>query len=140
VTVIDLQFHWSAAVSCQLTVYTKVLTPPKGHFAKRLSNHDVVHYKTYPKTPKMNVHCERFNRTIQECFVDYHEDLLFTDPPLFNQKMSDWPVFHNTKLPHLSTKSNSKKTASLTNFPVAPTEFLLKTHPQSSMDWTNTYG
>ena len=27
VTVIDLQIHWSAAVSCQLTVYTKVLTP-----------------------------------------------------------------------------------------------------------------
>ncbi len=27
-TVIYLHFHWSAAVSCQLTVYTKVLTPP----------------------------------------------------------------------------------------------------------------
>jgi hypothetical protein len=28
VTVIYLHFHCSAAVSCQLTVYTKVLTPP----------------------------------------------------------------------------------------------------------------
>ena len=27
----------------------------------------------------MNAHNERFNRTIQEQFVDYHEDLLFTD-------------------------------------------------------------
>jgi diguanylate cyclase (GGDEF)-like protein len=29
VTVIYLHFHCSAAVSCQLTVYTKVLTPPR---------------------------------------------------------------------------------------------------------------
>jgi transposase InsO family protein len=110
----------------------------KGHFAKRLSEQEVVHWKTYPKTPKMNAHCERFNRTIQECFVDYHEDLLFTDPALFNQKMSDWLVFYNTELPHLSTKPNPKKTTSLNNLPVSPVEFLLKSHPQSSMYWTNT--
>ena len=110
----------------------------KGHFAKRLSDHAVVHWKTYPKTPKMNAHCERFNRTIQESFVDYHEDLLFTDPALFNQKMSDWLVFYNTDLPHLSTKPNPRKTASLTNLPVTPIEFLFKLHPQSSMYWTNT--
>jgi transposase InsO family protein len=62
-----------------------------------------------PKTPKMNAHCERFNRNIQECFVDYHENLLLTDPALFNQKMSDWLVFYNTELPHLSPKPNPKK-------------------------------
>lgn len=110
----------------------------KGDFAKRMSKHDVVHWKTYPKTPKMNAHCERFNRTIQECFVDYHEDLLFADSALFNQKMSDWLVFYNTELPHLSTKPNPKKTTSLTNLPVAPIEFLIKSHPQSRMYWTNT--
>ena len=27
----------------------------------------------------MNAHAERFNRTLQEQFVDYHEDLLFDD-------------------------------------------------------------
>ena len=76
----------------------------------------------------MNAHCERFNRNIQECFVDYHENLLLTDPALFNQKMSDWLVFYNTELPHLSPKPNPKKTASLNNLPVSPIEFLLKTH------------
>jgi hypothetical protein len=86
----------------------------------------------------MNARCERFNRTIQECFVDYHEDLLFTNRLLFNQKMSDWLVFYNSELPHLSTKPNPKKTASLTNLSVAPLEFLLKSHTQSSMYWTNT--
>ncbi len=110
----------------------------KGHFAKRLSDRAVVHWKTYPKTPKMNAHCERFNRTIQECFVDYHEDLLFTDSILFNQRMSDWLVLYNNEFPHLSTKPNPKKTATLTNLPVPPIEFLFKSHPQSSMYWTNT--
>ena len=108
----------------------------KGRFAKHLLANDIVHWKTYPKTPKMNAHCERFNRTIQECFVDYHEDLLFTDLNLFNQKMSDWIVFYNTELPHLSTKPNPKKTASLTNLPVTPLQFLLQSHPPSSMYWT----
>lgn len=111
----------------------------KGHFAKHLSDNDVVHWKTYPKTPKMNAHCERFNRSIQESFVDYHEDLLFTDLTLFNQKMSDWLVFYNTELPHLSTKPNPKKTTSLTNLPITPVEFLLQSHPQSRMYWTNTW-
>jgi len=59
----------------------------KGKFAQLMSQNDLIHWKTYPKTPKMNAHCERFNRTIQESFVDYHEDLLFTDLALFNQKM-----------------------------------------------------
>jgi len=110
----------------------------KGHFAKRMTEHEVMHWKTYPKTPKMNAHCERFNRSIQESFVDYNEDLLFTDLALFNQKMSDWLVFYNTELPHLSTKPNPKKTTSLTNLPVSPIEFLLKSHPQSRMYWTNS--
>lgn len=110
----------------------------KGHFAKRLADKNVIHWKTYPKTPKMNAHCERFNRSIQDSFVDYYEDLLFTDLALFNQKMSDWLVFYNTELPHLSTKPNPKKSASLNNLPVTPVEFLLKSHPQSRMYWTNT--
>ena len=111
----------------------------KGQFAKRLADSGVTHWKTYPKTPKMNAHCERFNRTIQESFVDYHEDLLFSDRALFNQKMSDWLVFYNTELPHLSTKPYPKKSASLTNLPVTPLEYLLQSHPHSSMYWTNTY-
>jgi transposase InsO family protein len=110
----------------------------KGQFAKHLASKALTHWKTYPKTPKMNAHCERFNRSIQDSFVDYYEDLLFTDLALFNEKMSHWLVFYNTELPHLSTKPNPKKTASLTNLPVPPLQFLLKSHPQSRMYWTNT--
>jgi fatty-acyl-CoA synthase len=57
---------------------------------------------TYPKSPKRNAHIERFNRTLQESFVDYHEDLLFTDLHLFNQKLADWLVFSNAQRPHSS--------------------------------------
>jgi hypothetical protein len=110
----------------------------KGKFAQRMAQSDLIHWKTYPKTPKMNAHCERFNRTIQESFVDYHEDLLFTDQALFNQKMSDWLIFDNTQLPHLLTKPNPKKTASINNLPISPVEYLLQLQPQSRMYWTNT--
>ena len=67
----------------------------------------------------MNAHCERFNRFIQESFVAYYKDLLFADLALFNQKMSDWLVFYNTELPHLSTKLNLKNNFSqqLTHHP-----------------------
>jgi len=33
----------------------------------------------------MNAHNERFNRTIQESFADFYEDLLFSDLGLFNR-------------------------------------------------------
>ncbi|MCX8519802.1 MAG: hypothetical protein ORN21_06690, partial [Methylophilaceae bacterium] len=51
----------------------------KGDFVKHVTAKSISHWRTYPKTPKMNAHCERFNRSIQESFVDYHEDLLFSD-------------------------------------------------------------
>nr|WP_285614241.1 integrase core domain-containing protein [Hydrogenophilus thermoluteolus] len=59
-------------------------------------------YWTYPKSPCMNAHCERFNRTVQEQFVDWHEDLLFTDLTRFNQKLGQWLIDYNTVLPHHS--------------------------------------
>jgi hypothetical protein len=38
----------------------------KKHFNEELMKLHLTHYHTYPKQPKMNSHCERFNRTIQE--------------------------------------------------------------------------
>ena len=42
------------------------------HFASELANRLFTHWHTYPKTPRMNAHCERFNRTLQEECIDYH--------------------------------------------------------------------
>jgi len=46
------------------------------HFDEELRRLHRNHWHTYPRTPKMNAHVERFNRTIQEEFIDYHEELL----------------------------------------------------------------
>ena len=61
-----------------------------GDFQQRLDELGITHWWTYLRSPKMNAHCERFNRTIQEQFVDYHADLLFTDLALFNRKVAKW--------------------------------------------------
>ncbi len=76
----------------------------KKHFAKRLLNLQITHYHTYPRTPKMNAHVERFNRTIQEEFVDFHHGLLL-DSDAFNEKLMDWLIFYNTKRVHSAFKN-----------------------------------
>ena len=44
----------------------------KKHFNEELFRLHLTHYHTYPRTPKMNAHLERFNRTIQEDYINYH--------------------------------------------------------------------
>ena len=69
------------------------------HFSEEMKRLHLVHYHTYPRTPKMNAHCERFNRTIQEEFVNYHsKDLEIPDQ--FNGKLIDWLIWYNTKRVH----------------------------------------
>ena len=95
-------------------------------FDKLLQDRNLTHYWIYPRSPKMNAHNERFNRTIQEQFVDYNDDLLFSDIDLFNQKMADWLIGYNTKIPHHSLKMKT------------PVQYLIETNPQCHMLWTNT--
>ena len=71
----------------------------KKHFTAELQRLHLTHYHTYPKTPKMNAHVERFNRTIQEEFIDYHVWLL-KDPDVFNRKLMDYLIFYNTLRVH----------------------------------------
>lgn len=61
----------------------------KKHFAEHLLHLQITHYHTYPHTPKMNAHVERFNRTIQEEFADHHRQLLL-EPERFNEQLMDW--------------------------------------------------
>ena len=65
------------------------------HFSEELKRLHLTHYHTYPKTPKMNAHVERFNRTIQEEFANYHIGALL-EPDVFNRKLIDWLVWYNT--------------------------------------------
>ena len=95
-------------------------------FAQLLEERGIKRWYTYPKTPKMNAHAERFNRTIQESFVDYHEELLFTDLALFNRKLADWLVFYNAERPHHTLGQRS------------PLSFLLQHQPECQRYWTHT--
>jgi transposase InsO family protein len=71
----------------------------KKHFSQALQELCLSHYHTYPKCPKMNSHLERFNRTIQEEFANYHTGaLLFTDN--FNRLLIDWLDWYNTRRVH----------------------------------------
>lgn len=100
----------------------------KKDFDALIQEKQLTHYWTYPRSPKMNAHNERFNRTLQEQFVDYYDDLLFTDIDEFNKQMADWLIDYNTKIPHHSL------------FMKTPVQYLLENNPQCHMLWTNTHG
>lgn len=86
-----------------------VLTDNGSEFKKcldqLLKQNNITHYHTYPKTPKMNAHCESFNGTIQEEFVDYNVNLLFDDISEFNEKLKNYLSFYNIKRVHYAFKN-----------------------------------
>jgi transposase InsO family protein len=96
------------------------------HFDEELRRLHKTHWHTYPRTPKMNAHDERFNRTIQEEFVDYHESELL-NPDLFNQKLIEWLLWYNGERPHWALNLKS------------PIQFLIEQNPEEcNMWWRDT--
>jgi transposase InsO family protein len=89
----------------------------KKHFSEELKRLHLTHYHTYPKTPKMNAHVERFNRTIQEEFVNYHTGDLLT-PIVFNRKLIDWLIWYNTERVHYAFGNQ-----------LSPVQFILSLQP-----------
>ena len=87
----------------------------KLHLNHLLQQNNITHYHTYPKTPKMNAHCESFNGTIQEEFVDYNVNLLFDDTTKFNEKLSKYLEFYNTKRVHCAFKNKKAPLEVLTS-------------------------
>ena len=76
----------------------------KKHFSERLRQLNLTHYHTYPRTPKMNAHVERFNRTIQDDWIDWHIAEL-TDPDVFNNHLMDYLIFYNTQRVHFAFRN-----------------------------------
>jgi len=72
-----------------------------GEFDEQLKKEQIPHYFSYPRCPKINTYIERYNRTIQEEFIDNNEDIIH-DKPLFNEKLADYLIFYNTERPHKS--------------------------------------
>lgn len=92
------------------------------HFDEEIRRLHKNHWHTYPRTPKMNAHVERFNRTIQEEFIDYHEDLLMS-PDQFNRRLIPWLLWYNAQRPHWALQLKS------------PVQFLLKENPDLCNSW-----
>lgn len=106
------------------------------HFATALADRLFTHWHTFPKTPKMNAHCERFNRTVQEECVDYHHDLLFlNDLTDFNLELLRWLAWYNLERPHfsLTIPIPGRKTKRL----LSPVQFLHQSK-QCNMYWPDT--
>lgn len=103
----------------------------KKHFNQELIKLHINHYHTYPRAPKMNAHCERFNRTIQEEFIDYHHGELI-NTTVFNQSLMTWLIWYNTKRPHYAFQNRR-----------SPVQYIMsleraKKLTESNLGWTHT--
>lgn len=95
------------------------------YFMKYLQEQNITHYWNYPGRPYRNGHVEKFNRTIQEEFIDQNE-MWLDNPMQFNKKMMDWLLWYNTERPHWSLNLMS------------PVDYLIINGHLSKMSWTDT--
>lgn len=72
-----------------------------GMFEEHLTRRGVKHLFTYPRCPRINGVVERYNRTVQEEFVDQNIDLIHNQEE-FGKKLAEYLIFYNTKRVHQS--------------------------------------
>jgi putative transposase len=70
-----------------------------GAFEVALKKLNIPHLFTYPRCPKINGMIERFNRSLQEEFIDPHLDLIF-NPQEFSSQLANYLLFFNGQRPH----------------------------------------
>lgn len=98
------------------------------HFEQACEERKLVHFFNYPKHPQANGYLERFNRTIQEQFVNQYIDTL-DELDEFNQELMKYLIWYNTEKPHRGIGKLPPLRYYLENF-VAP--------QKSNMLWTFT--
>jgi len=98
------------------------------HFQSFCDAEGIVHFHTYPRSPKMNAEVERFNRTLSEAFISTHRHLLAYDLEEFNRQLMDWLLWYNTRRPHWSIGL------------ISPLRYICNklTPEKSQMCWTST--
>lgn len=77
-----------------------------GKCDRTMDKYGIVHFFGYPRSPKQNAHIERFNRTLQEEFVDANTQHL-PNLQTFNNLLVDYLLFYNTERPHQALKYRS---------------------------------
>ena len=96
------------------------------YFSSYIEKSKTIHFWNYKGKPYLNGHVERFNRSLQEEFIDWNESFL-EDTSVFNQKLTDYMIWYNTERPHWSLRLQS------------PVDFLINNSLLSKMRWTDTY-
>lgn len=98
------------------------------YFRDYAEEKQIIHFHNYPKCPKMNAYIERFNRTLQEEFLNYNKQTLAYDLNRFNHKLIDYLLWYNTKRPHWSLGL------------ISPLRYICNQLParESQMLWTDT--
>lgn len=80
------------------TVQTDNGSEFEGVFDSYCREKQIMHKWTYPKTPKVNGVIERFNRSIQEEWLDMYQDELL-NPDQANQRIAEYLYFyHNDRI------------------------------------------
>ena len=98
------------------------------HFDDFCVKERLTHFFNYPRHPESNGFLERFNRTIQEQYVNPNIHYL-DEPEVFNRKLMDYLIWYNTIRPHRSIGK------------VSPMRYYLDNYchlDQSNMLWTLT--
>ena len=72
-----------------------------GSFHEYLEAQAIKHIFIYPNSPKINGVVERFNRTVQEEFINRNDEIYY-DEVVFNRKLTKYLCWYNTKRPHSS--------------------------------------
>lgn len=70
----------------------------KKYFDQGCVRLNIPHYHSRVKTPKDNPDNERFNRTLQEEFIEMGN--MTDDVKVFNQKLTEWLIHYNFQRPH----------------------------------------
>ncbi len=114
-------------------VTTRIQTDNGSEFAQLFDRdcqaNDLVHFFNYPRHPQSNACVERFNRTVQQQFANWHIDEL-DELDGFNRKLMDYLIWYNTERPHRSIGKLPPLKYYLNNF--------FHTPHKSNMIWTLT--
>lgn len=85
-------------------------------FHQYLEERGVKHQFIYPKLPKINGVVERFNRTIQEEFINRNDEIYY-DLATFQVKLEKYLQWYNYKRPHMALNYQSPMQFIQSSFP-----------------------
>ena len=72
-----------------------------GEFDQQLEADKIPHLFIYPRCPKIDSFIERYNRTLQEEFIDNNLDIIH-DKKLFSRKLVDWNIYYDCDRRHFT--------------------------------------